>query len=92
MTDEKTKQYALLVADQGAVRGSELWIDTFLDSYLEAQQSDEAVHADMLAEALKGLLADIVEYQTINYLGGENNHWQVAARKVLAIHEQRRKL
>lgn len=36
-----------------------------------------------LSEALKGLLADITEYQTINNLGGENNHWQVIARKVL---------
>lgn len=36
-----------------------------------------------LSEALKGLLADITEYQTINNLGGENNHWQAIARKVL---------
>lgn len=36
-----------------------------------------------LSEALKGLLVDITEYQTINNLGGENNHWQVIARKVL---------
>jgi len=33
---------------------------------------------DLLA-ALEGLLADITDYQTINNLGGENNHWQVMA-------------
>ena len=37
-----------------------------------------------LLEALKGLLADITEYQTINNLGGENNHWQVIARAAIA--------
>ncbi len=37
-----------------------------------------------LREALTGLLADITEYQTINNLGGENNHWQVTARKALS--------
>ena len=37
-----------------------------------------------LLEALQRLLADIVEYQTINKLGGENNHWQVIARAVIA--------
>jgi hypothetical protein len=37
-----------------------------------------------LLEALQGLLADIVEYQTINKLGGENNHWQVIARAAIA--------
>jgi hypothetical protein len=36
-----------------------------------------------LREALQGLLDDITEYQTINHLGGENNHWQVAARAAL---------
>jgi hypothetical protein len=37
-----------------------------------------------LLEALQGLLTDIVEYQTINNLGGENNHWQVIARAAIA--------
>jgi len=37
-----------------------------------------------LLEALQGLLTDIVEYQTINKLGGENNHWQVIARAAIA--------
>jgi hypothetical protein len=44
-------------------------------------------HRDTLLEvkeALEGLLADITEYQTINNLGGENNHWQAASRKALA--------
>ena len=36
-----------------------------------------------LREALQGLLDDITEYQTINHLGGENNHWQVTARAAL---------
>ena len=37
-----------------------------------------------LLEALKRLLSDIEEYQTINHLGGENNHWQVIARATIA--------
>ncbi len=40
-------------------------------------QRDKAVFA------LQGLLEDITDYQTINNLGGENNHWQVIARAVL---------
>lgn len=40
--------------------------------------------APELYEALDGLLADITEYQEINFLGGENNHWQVRARAALA--------
>ena len=39
---------------------------------------------DDLLECLTGLLADITEYQTINNLGGENNHWQVRARQAIA--------
>lgn len=42
-----------------------------------------AAAPDLLA-ALKGLLADIEDYQRINNLGGENNHWQVIARAALA--------
>ena len=41
-----------------------------------------AINAE-LEFALTGLLADIVEYQTINKLGGENNHWQVISRAAL---------
>lgn len=37
-----------------------------------------------LLEALKGLLADIEEYQRINLLGGENNHWQIISRSAIA--------
>lgn len=37
-----------------------------------------------LLEALNGLLADIEEYQQINKLGGENNHWQVISRAAIA--------
>ncbi len=42
-----------------------------------------AAAPDLLA-ALEGLLADIAEYQTINKLGGEKNHWQVQARAAIA--------
>ena len=37
-----------------------------------------------LLEALQGLLADIQDYQRINNLGGENNHWQVISRAAIA--------
>lgn len=40
--------------------------------------------SDGLRQALAGLLADITEYQTVNNLGGENNHWQIMARKALS--------
>lgn len=39
--------------------------------------------APELLNALQGLLADIIDYQTINKLGGENNHWQVIARAAI---------
>lgn len=56
-------------------------------SMIEAAQSAIAAsnskYVPQLVAALKGLLADIEEYQTINNLGGGNNHWQVAARKAL---------
>ena len=41
------------------------------------------VNAELL-EALKVLLDDITDYQTINNLGGENNHSQVQARAAIA--------
>ena len=37
-----------------------------------------------LLEALKMLLDDITDYQTINNLGGANNHSQVQARAAIA--------
>ena len=37
-----------------------------------------------LLQSLQGLLADIEDYQRINNLGGENNHWQVISRAVIA--------
>ena len=49
-------------------------------SYEELQQQISELRA-----ALEGLLADITDYQTINKLGGENNHWQVQARAVLKV-------
>lgn len=65
----------------------------FVSTYLLASIKNNANHDVALreslatlgitVEALSGSLADIEEYQTINNLGGENNHWQVAARKVL---------
>lgn len=42
-----------------------------------------------LLEALTGLLADIQDYQRINQLGGEDNHWQVRARAAIAKAEAR---
>ena len=40
--------------------------------------------APELLEALKGLLADIEDYQRINNIGGEQNHAQVMARSAIA--------
>ena len=48
----------------------------------EADERMIAASPDLL-DALKGLLADIEEYQTINNLGGHDNHWQVIARAAI---------
>ena len=50
---------------------------------LEKELAAAQAQRDKAVFALKGLLEDITEYQTINNLGGENNHWQVIARTVL---------
>lgn len=42
-----------------------------------------------LLEALKGQLSDIEDYQRVNNLGGENNHWQVIARAAITKAEGR---
>lgn len=50
------------------------------------------IRADIVAElveASEGLLTDITEYQEINNLGGQNNHWQVKVRAALAKLEER---
>ena len=39
---------------------------------------------DELAEALKGLHDDNVDYLRLNHLGGYDNHWLKAARAALA--------
>lgn len=60
------------------------------NAYLQnAALSAERELAAVVLGALKRLLDDITEYQTINNLGGENNHWQVEARKALADYEQK---
>ena len=56
----------------------------FLERFAAIVREDEREKQQELLEALQGLLDDIVEYQTINKLGGENNHWQVIARAVIA--------
>lgn len=40
--------------------------------------------APELLEALKGLHDDVMDYITLNKLGGENNHWLVIARAAIA--------
>lgn len=62
----------------GGVPRDEEWANTHL-----------IAAAPDLLEALKGLLSDIEEYQRINKLGGENNHWQVISRAAIAKAEAR---
>ena len=50
---------------------------------LELELVEAQAQRDKAVFALQGLLEDITNYQTINNLGGENNHWQVIARAVL---------
>lgn len=65
-----------------------IWVDAELDVYdYEEQGSQPYIRADIVAElveASEGLLTDITEYQEINNLGGQNNHWQVKVRAALA--------
>lgn len=50
---------------------------------LERELAEAQTQRDKAVFALQGLLEDIIDYQTINNLGGENNHWQVIAKAVL---------
>ena len=50
---------------------------------LELELAEAQAQRDKGVIAVQGLLEDITNYQTINNLGGENNHWQVIARAVL---------
>lgn len=56
---------------------------------IDRANANRIAAAPDLLEALRGLLADIEEYQRRNHLGGENNHWQVAARAAIAKAEGR---
>lgn len=57
---------------------------TWIDCNTEANARLMATAPELL-DALKGLLGDIVEYQTINNISGcENNHWQVIAKIAIA--------
>ena len=57
-------------------------------SFLKARHDALRASHRALMEALNGLLADVIEYQTINHLGGEANHWQVFARAAIATAEE----
>lgn len=75
--EEPTRRY-------GYTKGAQLYVrEQDYDALLHRYKA-QAVRMRELEAALEGLLADITEYQTINKLGGENNHWQVEARKALA--------
>jgi hypothetical protein len=63
----------------------------FQDRIVELERENQLLKNDKLnaaapelLDALQGLLGDIQDYQKINNLGGENNHWQVIARNVIA--------
>lgn len=64
-------------------RGTEIgFVHRRRDAHLIAAAPD-------LLEALKGLLADIEDYQRVNNLGGESNHWQIIARAAISKAEGR---
>ena len=59
------------------------WVSREFACELERELAAAQAQRDKAVFALQGLLEDITDYQTINNLGGENNHWQVIARAVL---------
>lgn len=76
---------AALVGDGGGKGLYELQAGVHtLGEYMHEDDARLAAAAPDLLEALKGLLADIEDYQRINKLGGEDNHWQVIARAAIA--------
>jgi len=62
------------------------WAQAFKQVRESHRQTEKRL--GLAVAALKGLLADITEYQTINKLGGENNHWQRIARETIAQIEE----
>jgi len=58
--------------------------ETF-DAARKWRAKSEALEAEVkrLRDALQGLHDDVAEYQSINNLGGYNNHWMVIAHKAL---------
>ena len=76
-------QYTYLVADK---KGQDIANWAHYPNATKAQTKANArliAAAPDLLEALMGLLADITEYQTLNNLGGEDNHWQAIARAAI---------
>lgn len=65
---------------------------TMLDEVRKRDATEDAVagrrwllaRVDELAEALRGLHDDNVDYLRLNHLGGYNNHWMKASRAALA--------
>jgi hypothetical protein len=74
--------YSIWAKDAGCI--AERWYPSEKENAPIAENAHLIAAAPDLFEALKNLLADIVNYQTINNLGGENNACQVAARAALA--------
>ena len=52
------------------------------NAYIEGNSAAKARIAELEA-ALRGLHDDVVDYQTLNHLGGYDNHWLVQARAAL---------
>ena len=70
-------------SDQFWAKGkTKVWVSKAINK--GKTSSNLSDHAPNLLMALEGLLEDITEYQTINNINGQNNHWQILARKTIA--------
>ena len=85
-TDEMKRHW-----DEHLRQGSK-WVNSAAIRRILAQPEQEVLRLEkvnaQLLFALKMLLDDITDYQTINNLGGENNYSQVQARAAIAKAEE----
>jgi len=80
MSNQETE--AIKIAKELEALGGDNGLRTMSRAAAELRRLHE-VNAELVM-ALKGLHDDVMDYIKLNGLGGENNHWLVIARAVIA--------